>query len=458
MGMIAGAVTLSLAALGCENKGGGEIKPEGSGKPGEAPAPTSAAAEWKVGAYLSLSGAETQFGVDTKEGIELAIEEVNKAGGPKGKPIKVLFEDDKSNPQEATNKVLQLIDRDKVVALLGEVASSRSKAGGIVANKKKVPMISPSSTNAEVTKIGPFVFRVCFIDDVQGQMGAQFIVNSLGKKKVAIFFASDDLYSSGLAKEFRAEAKKLGANIVIEKSFLKTETNFTTYLNEIRDAKPDLIYAPIYYTQMVPIARQAKSSKIPGSMFVGGDGWDSDSLLSDAGEEMEGAYFTNHYAPDVPWPNTKSFIEKYKGRFSREPSGLAAMGYDAAKLLADAMGRAKGETPEAIRDAIQDTKGFQGASGTISIDAERNADKPLVIVQIKGKKYTYFATVNDKSAGAGAAPSPAAASASAAAGSASAAAGSASAAAAKPSAAAAKPSAAAAKPAGSAAAPAAPKK
>jgi branched-chain amino acid transport system substrate-binding protein len=386
----AGLLALSCAGLGCSkgSPGSGNEKPaEGGGE-----------AAWKVGAYLSLSGPETQFGVDTREGIELAIDEVNKAGGVKGKPIKVIFEDDKSNPQEASNKVLQLIDRDKVIALLGEVASSRSKAGGIVANKKKVPMITPSSTNPDVTKVGPFIFRVCFTDDVQGKMGAEFMVNTMGKKKVALIFASDDLYSSGLAKEFRDEAKRLGAELVIEKSFLKSETNFTTYLTEIRDAKPDGIYAPIYYTAMVPIARQAKAAGIKGDMFVGGDGWHSDSLVSDAGEEMEGAYFTNHFAPDVPWPNSKAFVSAYTTRFKREPSSLAAQGYDAARLLADAIGRAKVETPEGIRDAIQETKGFQGATGTITINAERNADKPVVIVQIKNKKFTYFATVGEKAA------------------------------------------------------------
>ncbi len=353
---------------------------------------------WKVGAYLSLSGAETQFGVDTKEGIELAFEEVNQAGGIKGKNVKILFEDDKTNPQEATNKVLQLIDRDKVVAILGEVSSSRSKAGGIVANKKKIPMITPSSTHPEVTQVGPFVFRVCFTDDMQGRMGAEFIVNKLGKKRIAQLFTSDDLYSSGLAHEFRQHVKRLGGEIVIEKSFLESETNFTTYITEIRDAKPDMIYAPIYYTAMVPVARQAKAAGVKGEMFVGGDGWDADTLLIDAGDELEGAYFTNHYAPDVPWPNSRQFVAKYKERFKREPTSAAAMGYDAAKVLADAIGRAKDDSPDAIRQAIQETTGFQGATGTISIDANRNADKPLVVVQIKGKKFTYHSTVYERAA------------------------------------------------------------
>ena len=380
------ATTLGVVGLGCTKKTDGS------------PTGESAAAEWKVGAYLSLSGAETQFGQDTREGIELAMDEVNAKGGVKGKKIKVLFEDDKSNPQEASNKVLQLIDRDKVVALLGEVASSRSKAGGIVANKKKIPMITPSSTNPDVTKVGPFVFRVCFTDDVQGQMGARFVSEKLGKKKVAILYASDDLYSSGLANEFRTEAKKLGMEVPIEKSFLKSETNFTTYLNEIKAAGPEMIYAPVYYNAMVPIARQSKAAGISGSMFIGGDGWHADSLVNDAGEEMEGAYFTNHYSPDMPSENSKAFVKKYTERFKREPSSLAAQGYDAALLLADAIGRAKNDTPEGIRDAIAETKGFQGATGAITINAERNADKPIVIVQIKGKKFTYFDVIGDKPA------------------------------------------------------------
>jgi branched-chain amino acid transport system substrate-binding protein len=389
-----GALAMGALSLGCGNK----ASPEGGGSP-EKPAPApAAAAEWKVGAYLSFSGDDSAFGTDSREGIDLAIEEINKAGGVKGKPIKMIYEDDKSKPDEATNKVLQLIDRDGVVAVLGEVASSRSRAGGIVANKKKVPMITPSSTNPDVTKDRPYVFRVCFTDDVQGKMGAQFVATTLQKKKVALLFASDDLYSSGLAKEFRDEAKKLGLEIVMEKSFLKKETNFTTFINEIKGAKPDIIYTPVYYNAMAQIARQAKAAGVPGSMFLGGDGWDASELLRDAGEEMEGAYFTNHYAPDVPWPRSQEFVKKYKEKYNRTPAAMAAQAYDAAKLLADAIGRAKADTSDAIRDAIAETKNFEGATGTITIDEQRNAQKPIVIVQIKGKQFTYHSAVGGPAA------------------------------------------------------------
>jgi branched-chain amino acid transport system substrate-binding protein len=379
------ATLAALVSVGCGSKSG----PSGSGA-----GPGAADKEWKVGVYLGLSGPDAQFGIQTREGIELFVDEVNAAGGVKGKPIKLLVEDDKGNPTEANNKVLQLIDRDKVIAILGEVASSRSKPGGIVANSKKIPMITPSSTNADVTKVGPFVFRVCFIDDFQGQAGARFVTGTLSKKKVAMLYATDDLYSSGLASEFEKELKKQGGEVVLKKGFLKTETNFTTYINEIKDSKPDIIYAPVYYDVMAPIAKQAKAAGVPGEMFLGGDGWDG--MAAEDLANLEGAYFTNHYAPDVPWPNAQAFRKRYTERFKHDPTGMAAMGFDAAGVLVDALKRSKDDTAQGLRDAIADTKNFAGATGNISINAERNAEKDVVIVQIKDKQYKFHSVVGEK--------------------------------------------------------------
>ena len=377
---VALAAATALALTGCS--GGGNSGGGGSDDP------------IVIGGIAGTTGAYGAVGIAVINGTQMAVDEINAAGGVKGKPIKLLVEDDKGNPTEANNKVLQLIDRDKVIAILGEVASSRSKPGGIVANSKKIPMITPSSTNADVTKVGPFVFRVCFIDDFQGQAGARFVVNTLTKKKVAMLYATDDLYSSGLATEFEKELKKLGGEVVIKKGFLKTETNFTTYVNEIKDTKPDIIYAPVYYDVMAPIAKQAKAAGVPGEMFVGGDGWDG-MAAEDLGN-MEGAYFTNHYAPDVPWPNAQAFRKRYADKFKHDPTGMAAMGFDAAGVLADALKRAKEPTALSLRDAIAETKGFAGATGTISINAERNAEKDVVIVQIKDKQYKFHSVVGDK--------------------------------------------------------------
>lgn len=361
--------------------------------------------EWVVGAYLSLTGEQSKFGEDTKRGIELAVEEIN-ASPPKGKKIKVLFEDDKSKVEEATQKAQQLIDRDKVVALLGEIASSISKPVAIIANQKKVPMITPSSTHPDVTKTGDFAFRVCFTDDFQGKAGADFCVKSLGKKKVGLMFAENDLYSQGLASEFKKAVGAAGGEIVIEKKFTDTETNFTTYIKEVKDAGVEVIYCPIYYNQMTPLWRQAKAEGLTGDMFVGGDGWSGDETLL---KELEGGYFTDHYAPDVPWAQGKKFVEAFKKKFNQTPSSLAACGYDAAMVLADAIKRAKEDTAKGIRDAIAETKDYAGATGSITINKDRNADKAIVFVQIKGGTTTYKAAVGpgaEKLTG-GSAPPPA---------------------------------------------------
>lgn len=342
-----------------------------------------------VGAYLSLSGVDSTFGTDTRDGIELAAEQVNGAGGIKGKKVKVLYEDDKSTPGEATNKVRQLIDRDKVVAVLGEVASSRSLAGGLICNSMKVPMVSPSSTAVEVTRDREYVFRTCFTDAVQGEMAGKFVREALKKQNVAIFYAAQDTYSSGLAQSFKDGFTKAGGTIKLEKGYPKGETNFTTFLQELKAAQADAIFVPVYYNDMVQIARQAKNVGIPGSMFVGGDGWDSSNLIEGAGAELEGAHFTNHYAPDVPWENSQAFIKAFTAKYGHAPNSLSAQGYDAAKLLFDAMMRATEPKPEAIKNALKDTKSFAGATGNITIDGERNAIKPVVVVTIKDKKFHY---------------------------------------------------------------------
>jgi branched-chain amino acid transport system substrate-binding protein len=350
-----------------------------------------------VGAYFSLSGSDSTFGADSRDGIELALTETNAAGGVKGKQVKVLYEDDKSTPQEASNKVRQLIDRDHAVAILGEVASSRSMAGGLIANTKHVPMVTPSSTAVEVTKDREYVFRVCFTDAQQGDVAARFVHDTLKKQKVGIFFAAQDNYSSGLAQSFKDSFKKLGGDVVIEKGYQKGETNFTTYLNELKAANPDLIYVPNYYNDMVQIARQAKQVGIPGNMFMGGDGWDSSDLIEGAGAELEGAYFTDHYAPDVPWPNSAKFVAAFKTKYGHDPSSLSAQAYDAAKLLFDAISRSTDGSPDAIKTALAATKDFQGATGSLTIDKDHNASKPIVVVQVKNKKFAYLAQLMSQS-------------------------------------------------------------
>jgi branched-chain amino acid transport system substrate-binding protein len=366
--LLAGVATSALFSFSCSRKRDDEIV---------------------VGAYLSLSGPDSTFGADTKEGIELATEEQNAAGGVRGRKIKILYEDDKSTTQEASQKVRQLIDRDHVVALLGEAASSRSLAGGLIANTSHVPMITPSSTAVEVTQGREWVFRTCFTDDQQGRAAARFVREEMKKTKIGIFFSAQDTYSSGLAKSFREELVRLGGKIVIDKGYPKGETAFRTFLSELKAAEPEIIFVPSYYTEMVLVARQAKELGMPGTMFVGGDGWDSTNLLEGAGAELEGAYFTNHYAPDVPWESAKKFLEAFRRKFRHDPAGGSAQGYDAARMLFAAIGRATEIAPGPIRDALASTKDFQGATGSMTVDKDRNVEKPIVVVQIRQKRFSY---------------------------------------------------------------------
>ncbi len=342
-----------------------------------------------VGAFLSLSGSDSAFGIDTKNGMELALNEQNAAGGIKGKKIRIIYEDDRSLPSEASNKVRQLIDRDQVIAILGEVASSRTEPAALIANEKKTPLITPSATNVSITKNREYAFRVCFTDDQQGEVAARFVKETLKKNNAGLLFVAQDNYSSGLAQSFKMNFEKLGGKIVAEKGYQKSETNYTTYLESLKAQNPEVIFAPVYYNDMVQIARQAKASGIPGTTFVGGDGWDANELIKGAGAELDGAYFTNHYAPDVPWPNSQAFLKTYRESYKVEPTSMAAQGYDSAKVLFDAIGRAPETTREAVKNAIASTKEFQGATGSLTIDANHNANKPIVVVQIKDKAFKY---------------------------------------------------------------------
>ena len=366
------------------------VIPSASAPKQEAPAPPT---PWRVGVYLPFTGAEAQYGIDTKPGIDLAVDAHNLASPPPQRAVQLLVMDDRSNPRDAVDRVLSLIHEQRVVALLGEVASSRSKAGAIVANRLGIPMITPASTNPAVTAVGRFAFRACFPDDAQGRAGARFVVRTLKRTRIALLYSPDDLYSKGLATEFRAEALRLGVQPVAEQTIARGATDFTKELQALKQAKADAIYTPIYYNMMVPIARQARSLAMAGSLFIGADGWDTESFLEDVGGELEGAFMTNHWAPDAPWPTAVTFIAAFKARFGREPNSLAALGYDAALILLDALTRSSSPTPAAIRDAIASTH-IDGATGPITFDASRNPTKPVIVVQIRAKKFAYYGSTS----------------------------------------------------------------
>jgi len=334
----------------------------------------------KIGHYGSMTGAQATFGQSTDRGVRLAIDEINAAGGVSGRPLELITYDTKGDSGEAGKAVTRLVSSDKVTAVIGEVASSLSLAGGAVCQQFKVPMISPSSTNPRVTVGRDYVFRVCFIDDFQAFALAKFAKENLKASKVAILYDQTQAYSKGLRDEFAKAFKKMGGEIVSDQAYSGGDQDFSAQLSNIRATDAQVLMAPGYYADGAAIAIQARKLgiKLP---LLGGDGWDSEQLGKIAGDAIVGSYYSNHSAPDQP--EMKGFLEKFRSKHQGQtPDALAGLGYDAVYLLADAMKRAKSLAGPDLRDAIAATKDFPGVTGSITIDKNRNASKALVIVEM----------------------------------------------------------------------------
>lgn len=346
----------------------------------------------KIGHYGSLTGAEATFGQSTSNGVKLAIAEINAAGGIDGKKLLLVEYDTKGDPKEAGAVVTRLVTGDKVTAVIGEVASSLSLAGAPVCQQNSVPMISPSSTNPKVTLVGDYIFRVCFIDPFQGYVCAKFASEDKKAKTAAVLVDQASAYSKGLADEFTKNFEKLGGKIVTTQSYTKGEQDFTARLTAIRDTGPDIVFVPGYYTDVANVAIQARKLGI-NAPLLGGDGWDSEELCKNAGKAIEGSYYSNHAAPDDPSEKIQGFIAKYKDEYGATPDALAALGYDAANLLGQALKTTKGEGGKALRDAIAATKDFPGVTGTLNFNDTRDAIKPAVILELKDGKPKFVTTV-----------------------------------------------------------------
>lgn len=397
---ILAAALFALGLTACEKKkdaGATDAKPQAvkaDPKPTDAKPPEAKPATdtLLIGEVGSLTGSEAAFGISTRNGIELALEEVNAAGGVKGKKVDVRVYDDMSKPEEAASAATRLITQDHVLAILGEVASSNSLAMAPKAQEAKVPMISPSSTNEKVTEVGDYIFRTCFIDPFQGSVMAKYAKDELKFTKVAILTDTKSAYSDGLTQVFKKRFAELGGTIVAVEAYGKGDTDFRAQLTNLKKVKPEGVYVPGYYQDVALIAEQAKELGLKTTM-MGGDGWDSAKLFELGGAAVEGAYVSNHYAADDPSPKVQDFIKKYSAKYGSVPDSLAALGYDSANMLVEAMKRADDVSGPKLRDAIAQTKDFQGVAGTITLDDKRNPVKPAVVLKVDGGKFKYVATV-----------------------------------------------------------------
>ncbi len=371
--------------------------------------------ELVIGEFGSLTGSDATFGQSTKEGVQLALNELTaqKEGKIGGLKLRSVVEDDQGRPEEAATVVQKLINQDRVICVLGEVASSRSLAAAPICQGAGVPMISPSSTNPKVTQVGDYIFRMCFIDPFQGTVMAKFAAQNLHLKQVAILKDVKNDYSVGLAKFFTDAFTQLGGSIITEQAYSAGDQDFRAQLTAIKAKNPQAIFLPGYYTEAGLIARQARELGLK-QPILGGDGWESAQLLQIGGEAMNGNYYSNHFAVDNPDPRLQTFLQKYRAAFNHDPDAIGGLAYDAANVLFQSMQKLAEQDPQTfkglassqagtparkaaekkLRDLVAQTANYPGVTGNITLDADRNASKPAVVLAIKDGKKVYDTTVN----------------------------------------------------------------
>ncbi|MEI9895861.1 MAG: ABC transporter substrate-binding protein [Chthoniobacter sp.] len=345
----------------------------------------------KVGEFAALTGGSASFGQSSHKGTALAFDELNAAGGVLGRKFKLITEDDQSAAGQPATIVRKLISQDKVICVLGEVRSSATIEAAPICQENKIPLISPAATNPKVTEVGDYISRVCFIDPFQGTVMSKFALGK-GWKKIAVLTDVKQDYSVGLADFFTKGIVAGGGQIVKEQKYSTGDKDFKPQLTSIKATKPDAIFIPGYYAEVALIGKQARllGIKVP---LLGGDGWVGDSLLKVAGNSLDGSFFSCHFSAEDKSEAVQEFVKKYKAKYNETPDDMAALGYDSAEILADAIKRAGTTDGDKLKTAIADTKGFKGVTGVITLDAQRNASKPAVILSIGGGGFHFEAAV-----------------------------------------------------------------
>ncbi|MFE4072797.1 ABC transporter substrate-binding protein [Peribacillus sp. YIM B13477] len=351
----------------------------------------------KIGANLELSGGTASFGQSAADGLKLAIDEINKEGID-GKKLEIVKVDNKSDAAEATSGSIKLVSQDKVVAVVGSATSTNTLAQVQVAQDNKVPLLTPTATNPDITnkagKLNDYVFRTCFIDPFQGTVAANFASDEIGAKTAAIYVDSASDYSKGLAAAFKEAFTAKGGKIVAEEAYVTKDTDFRSTLTRIKSAKPEFVFLPGYYEEVGLILKQAREDGID-LPFMGGDGWDSPKVVEIAGAEaLKNTYITNHYSPEDEDAKIQDFVAAFKKEYNKTPDAFAALGYDTGYYLADAIKRSGDASPEKIRQALEDVKDLQLVSGTLNLDENHDPIKSATILEYVDGKQTFKTKIN----------------------------------------------------------------
>ncbi|MBR6789634.1 MAG: ABC transporter substrate-binding protein [Oscillospiraceae bacterium] len=341
----------------------------------------------KVGVNYELSGAVATYGQSSVDGVELAIEQINAAGGINGKTIEIVKYDNKSDAAEATTLGKKLMGQDKVVAMIGPATSGNFKAVIPDANSYKIPVISGSATADDVTvangTVQEYTFRICFNDSFQGTTMATFAGEKLGATKAVILKDSTSDYALGLAKSFTSTFEAAGGEIVAEESYTTNDKDFSAILTNIKDKGAEVIFIPGYYQQVGLIIKQARELGIDLPV-LGADGFDSPDLVALAGaENLNDVYYSNHYSSLDQDPKVQDFIADFSAKYGSDPDAFNALGYDAAMLVCDALARTENLTGESLKEAMASTVDFAGVTGTLSVDENHNAVKSIVVIGLE---------------------------------------------------------------------------
>jgi len=385
--VILSAMLTAVLATGCGNNAGNSAGSDGD--------------TIKIGADLELTGGQASYGTSVLKGAELAVKEINDAGGVLGKQLELIIGDNASKSEEATQVAQKLITNDKVIAIVGPTTSTNALGVVPIATEKQVLLMSVSATNPKVTvdertgKVNEWAFRAAFIDPFQGQVMANFASNSLNAKKAVIYTDTSSDYSKGLQKFFEETFVKNGGEIVSQESYQQKDSDFKAVLTRIKAANPDIIYLPGYYEEVGKILKQAREMGIT-IPFLGGDGWDAPQLLEIAGAEaLNNTYISNHYSAEDTSEEVVKFVEAYKAANNGEvPDGIGALGYDALKLVANAIEVAGEADPVKIKDALAATKDLQLATGKITLNETHDPVKAAVVLKYVDGKQTFETKVN----------------------------------------------------------------
>jgi branched-chain amino acid transport system substrate-binding protein len=338
------------------------------------------------------------YGQSIQEGLKLAIEEINKEGID-GKKLELVTFDNKSDAAEATNGAIKLISQDKVSAIVGAATSTNTLAQVEIAQKNKTPLITPTGTNSTITSkdgvLNDFVFRTCFIDPFQGTVAANFASTDLKVKNAAIIIDSSSDYSKGLAASFQESFEGNGGKVVAEEAYVAKDTDFNAILTNIKAKNPEFIFLPGFYEEVGLIIKQARALGITVPI-MGGDGWDSPTLVDIAGADpLNNTFITNHYSSGDSDPKVQGFVKAFEGKYDgKSPDAFAALGYDTAYFIADAIKRAGSGDPEKLKKALEETDGLGLVSGDLKLDKNHDPIKAAVILEYKGGKQEFNTKVN----------------------------------------------------------------